>query len=333
MDQGGTMLSKILKSASAAALIVAIGVGASSAASAKDLVATAADPVGSLKDRMCQRYLDDVRAQTGDAVTIKYIKGEALGNAASVMEQHLSGTVDIFCNELVWFADYVPDLQILGWGFTFRNEDHMAAFFDSALFSDLSKIAIKQGARILSATPTQPRMMFTKKPVSSIDDVQGIKMRVPQLKSYLELWTALGTRPTQVAWSEVYLGLTTGVVVAAEGPPTDAMGQNFHQAAPYITRTDHLFSTVHISMNEATFQSLTGDQQAIVLQAAKKATNWARELATNEVNTMLAKAESEGATVSTIDKGPFQERSRSAVDRVEKEGLWRTGLWAEIQAL
>lgn len=325
--------NRFLAAASAAALSIGFLVSATTPSGAIDLIVTAADPVGSLKDRMCQHFIDDVTAQLGDEVSINYIQGEALGNAASVMEQHLTGTVDVFCNELVWFADYVPDLQILGWGFTFRNQDHMAAFFDSELFDPMSERAIDQGARILSASPTQPRMMFSTMPISSIDDIQNLKMRVPQLRSYLELWNALGTNPTQVAWSEVYLALTTGVVDAAEGPPTDAMGQNFHEAANHITRTDHLFSTVHISMNEETFQELTTEQQAIFEQAAIDATNWGREQAEAEVATMLARAEEEGATVSPIDNAAFQERSRAAVDALEAEGLWRQGLWADIQGL
>lgn len=301
--------------------------------SAETLVVTATDPVGSLKDRMCERFVNTVNEKSDDSLDLNFVRGEALGAANSVMEQQISGSVGIFCNELVWFADYVPDIQILGWGFTFRDGDHMAKFFESDLFKPLADRAISQGARILAAQPTQPRMMFTREPIKSIDDVQDIKMRVPQLKSYLELWKALGTRPTQVAWAEVYLGLSTGVVVAAEGPPTDAMGQKFHEVATNITRTDHLFSTVMISINEAAFQALSDDMKKLVSDTAKEATLWARGVAEAEVSTMLDDATKSGATVAEIDKGPFQERSRDAVERMEADGLWRKDLWADIQKL
>lgn len=326
---------RILKGAGlwTSALVLAgvmVGLGQ---ASARPLVITATDPVGSLKDRMCVEFIDEVKEKSGGAIEFNFVQGEALGNAASVMEQMIGGTVDVFCNELVWFADYVPDIQILGWGFTFRDPDHMAKFFESDLFKPLQEQAIEQGARILAAQPTQPRMMFTRDPITSIDDIQDLKMRVPQLKSYLELWKALGTRPTQVAWAEVYLALSTGVVAAAEGPPTDAMGQKFHEVATNITRTDHLFSTVMIAINEATFEALPPEQQAIIEEAAANATMWARGVAEDEVSTMLATAEKEGSTVSEIDKAPFQERSREAVERMEAEALWRSGLWSDIQGL
>ncbi len=302
-------------------------------ASADSLIITATDPIGSLKDRMCEHFIDDVKDKSGGEIEFNFVQGEALGSAGSVMEQMIGGSVDVFCNELVWFADYVPNIQILGWGFTFRDPDHMATFFESDLFDPLEERAIEQGARILAAQPTQPRMMFTREPITSIDDIQDLKMRVPQLKSYLELWKALGTRPTQVAWAEVYLALSTGVVSAAEGPPTDAMGQKFHEVAPNITRTDHLFSTVMIAINEDSFQALTPDQQAILEASAAEATKWARGIAEEEVSSMLATASEEGATVSGIDKAPFQERSREAVERMEADGLWRQGLWSDIQGL
>ncbi|MEO1106184.1 MAG: TRAP transporter substrate-binding protein, partial [Pseudomonadota bacterium] len=206
-------------------------------------------------------------------------------------------------------------------------------FFGSELFDPLEEEAISKGARILAARPTQPRMLFTKEPIASIDEIENIKMRVPQLKSYLELWTALGTLPTQVSWSEVYLALSTGVVVAAEGPPTDAGKQNFHKAAPHVTRTDHLYSTVHISINEDTWQSLTGEQQEKLSEYALEATEWGMEQAQAEVQGVLDGFESDGATIAEIDKAPFQQKVEDAVGRMETDGLWRDGLWKDIQGL
>lgn len=311
----------------AAAFAVPVGT-----ASARDLVVAVADPVGTLKDRMCERFVEAVRSDIPD-ISLNYVQGEALGSASSVMEQHVSGTVDIFCNELVWFANYVNDMQILGWGFTFREPDHMVDFFNSELFDPLEEQAIEAGARILAARPTQPRMLFTSSPVESLDDIQNIKMRVPQLRSYLELWTALGTLPTQVSWSEVYLALSTGVVVAAEGPPTDAGKQRFQDVAQYVTRTDHLYSTVHISINEETWQGLSEQQQQTMAELAQEATQWGMEQAQDEVQGVLDGFVEDGATISPIDIGPFQERVRDAVGSMEADGLWREGLWSDIQGL
>lgn len=311
----------------AAAFVVPVGT-----ASARDLVVAVADPVGTLKDRMCERFVEAVRSDIPD-ISLNYVQGEALGSASSVMEQHVSGTVDIFCNELVWFANYVNDMQILGWGFTFREPDHMVDFFNSELFDPLEEQAIEAGARILAARPTQPRMLFTSSPVESLDDIQNIKMRVPQLRSYLELWTALGTLPTQVSWSEVYLALSTGVVVAAEGPPTDAGKQRFQDVAQYVTRTDHLYSTVHISINEDTWQGLSEQQQQTMAELAQEATQWGMEQAQEEVQGVLDGFVEDGATISPIDIGPFQERVRDAVGSMEADGLWREGLWSDIQGL
>ena len=168
---------KFLKPTLCAALLGAIAIPAQ----ARDLVVAAADPVGSLKDRMCQQFVDGVEAELPD-VSLNFVQGEALGSAKSVMEQHVSGSIDIFCNELVWFANYVPDMQILGWGFTFRDPQHMVDFINSDLFDPLEQQAIDAGVRILAGRPTQPRMLFTKEPVKGLDDLQNIKMRVPQLK-------------------------------------------------------------------------------------------------------------------------------------------------------
>lgn len=296
------------------------------------MIAAVADPAGGLKDRMCLRFVERL-AESDSRFKIRYIQGEALGSASSVMEQHLAGSVDIFCNELVWFASYIPDVQIFGWGFTFRDPQHMADFINSDLFDPIELAARKNGARILSAEPTQPRVLFSTTPIESIADLDGLKMRVPEIRSYLELWKALGTRPTQVAWGEVYLGLTTGVVVAAEGPPTDSIRQNFHRAAPRIVRTDHVYSTVHISINERAFERIDPDLQPVLQAAASEATAWARQEAARETIAMLDHAVKEGATVNLIDRDPFIARSRQAVASLDGQSLWREGLWQAIQEL
>ena len=131
----------------------------------------------------------------------------------------MQGSVHIYGDVLDWYANWVKDYAILAWGFTFRDADHMQKFLDSPTYAAMSeKLRKEQGLRILAAAPTQPRILFSKKPIGTLNDLNGVKMRVPEIKTYLTLWETLGTRPSRLAWGEIYLGLKTGVVEAAEGP-------------------------------------------------------------------------------------------------------------------
>jgi TRAP-type C4-dicarboxylate transport system substrate-binding protein len=210
----------------------------------------------------------------------------------------------------------------------------MQKFIDGPVYAAMAeKLRKEQGLRILAAAPTQPRILFSKKPVSSLADLNGVKMRVPEIKTYLMLWETLGTKPSRLAWGEIYLGLKTGVVEAAEGPISSAYSAKFHEAVKHVTRTDHLMSSAHITINEKSYAALPADQQKLLSDCAKETVVATRRVAQQDTDDTLKKMTAEGATVSTVDKAPIQQKAKDAVLKMEKDGVWSSGLWEQIQKM
>ena len=144
---------------------------------------------------------------------VNFIQGEQLGNDVQVIEQMMRGSVHVYGDVLDWYANWVKDFSVLAWGFTFRDGNHMAKFLESPVYvAMVEELRTKQGLRILAAVPTQPRVLFAKKAVASPDDLKDVKMRVPEIKTYLLLLQTFCTKPSRVAWAEVFLGLKTGVI-------------------------------------------------------------------------------------------------------------------------
>lgn len=298
------------------------------------LVVAGSEAVDSLLDRMAVKFDEILNEKAGDLFEVNLIRGQSLGNATQVMEQHQAGSVDVMYSRPDWFTANVQDFQVLSWGFTFRDREHMQSFLESDIFGGMNQQVVdKMGVRILSVAVDQPRILYTREPVSSVDDVQGMKMRVPGIKAYLKLWETIGTVPTQVAWAEAFLALKTGAVDGAEADASGAYSQKFHVAAPNITLTNHLMSSAHISVNEAKWNSLTPEQQQVLQAAAKEAVQWMSETALGDSKATLDKMVAEGATVSEIDNGPFSEKARAGVTEMEAEGLWSSGLWQKIRDL
>ena len=174
-------------------------------------------------------------------------------------------------------------------------------------------------------------MLFAKKPINTPDDLRDIKMRVPEIKTYLNLWNTLGTKPSRVAWAEVFLGLKTGVIDATEGPISSAYAAKFHNAAPNMMRTDHLVSSQHITINEKAFQALSPDLQKILTDAAQEAVAWGRKESEKETEELTTKIAAEHAKVIRPDRQPFADKAIAAVKQMEQDGAWSTGLWQKIR--
>ena len=292
------------------------------------------DAIGSILDRQNLRFTACVNDKAGGRLRVNFIQGEQLGSDMQVIEHMMQGSVHVYGDVLDWYANWVKDYAILAWGFTFRDADHMQKFLDSPTYAAMSQKLLKeQGLRILAAAPTQPRILFSKKPVASLADLNGVKMRVPEIKTYLTLWETLGTRPSRLAWGEIYLGLKTGVVEAAEGPISSAYSAKFHEAATNVVRTDHLMSSAHITMNEKAYAALPPDMQKLMVDCASDAVQNTRRTAQQETEDVVRKMAAEGAKVSAIDKAPIQQRAKEGVAKMEKDGAWSPGLWDQIQKL
>lgn len=313
------------------ALVATIGL-APLAHAQPTLVLGGSDAIGTVIDRSNAMFTKLVNERAAGKVKVNFIQGEQLGNDVAVIEQMMKGSVAIYGDVLDWYANWVKDFAVLAWGFTFRDAEHYQKFLDSPTFAAMAEeLRTKQGLRILASAPTQPRVLFAKRAVANPEDLRGVKMRVPEIKTYLNLWQAMGTQPARVAWAEVFLGLKTGVIDAAEGPIGSAYAQKFHQAATNVMRTDHLMSSQHITINEKVFQSLPADVQKIVTDAAREAIAWGRKEAEAETEEVAKKMAAEGAKVIQVDRAPFAERAVAAVEGMEKDGAWSAGLYKRIR--
>ena len=303
-----------------------------SASAQTTLTLGGSDAIGTTIDRGNAMFAKLVNERAGGKLKVNFIQGEQLGNDVQVIEQMMKGSVQLYGDVLDWYANWVKDFSVFAWGFTFRDTDHFQQFLESDTFKRMSEELIaKQGVRILASAPTQPRVLFAKKPINTPDDLKDVKMRVPEIKTYLNLWTTLGTRPSRVAWAEVFLGLKTGVIDATEGPISSAYGAKLHTATSHMMRTDHLVSSQHITMNEKAYQALSPDLQKIVTEAAREAVAWGRKEAEKETEELTTKIASEGAKVLKPERGPFADKAIAAVKQMEEDGAWTAGLWQKIR--
>lgn len=305
-----------------------------SASAQQKLLFAEADTVGSLLNRTNVRFAELVRSRSGGELEINHVQGSQLGNDTQVIEQMIEGSVDIYGDVLGWYAKWEDDFNILNWGFTFDDADHMQAFIESDLFASISaRLRESNGIRILAAAPTEARVLFAKPVVSSPGDLVGVKMRVPDIRTYVLLWETLGASPARVAWAEVFLGLKTGTIEAAEGPPNPAYAQKFHQGASNVMLTNHVQSSMQISMNAERFDSLSPKLQRVLTEAAQEAVAWARAEAERGTGEVLDKMRAEGATIHEVNVAPFAAKAEAGVEAMEADGVWSRGLWRKIRAL
>ena len=301
-------------------------------ASAETLTLVNSDAIDGQMDRMNKHFKSLVEERSGGTIKVNYITGTQLGTPPQVMDQMSTGSIDAQGTAGSWLSSYAPDTQIMTWGFTFRDSDHVFNFFRSDLFQELTTdMREKARIRVLSGGPTEPRVAFMVDELPENGSFDGRKMRIPQIPSYLGLWTSLGAQPTQVAWGEVYLGLSTGVVDGAEGPPTAAITQRFHEVAPNVYMTNHVWASSAIMVNEDKFQSMSKTHQRILVKAAEDAAQFAFKDAHSRRDKILDEMRATGATIREYDTTALQAAALKGVAKAEADGLWSAGLFEKVQ--
>ncbi|AKH99700.1 TRAP-type C4-dicarboxylate transport system, periplasmic component [Hoeflea sp. IMCC20628] len=297
------------------------------------LTTSTVNAVGSLGNRVGNKFRDLV-AEADSTLAINHVEGTVLGNAAQVMDQTISGAVDIMGTDMAWVSSFHPDLAVLNWSFAFNSTDHLNAFFKSEQFGKIvEEIAAETGIRVLAATSTQPRYFHSRVPIKSADDIKGLKVRVPQIRVFIDSWDAMGAVPTPLNFSEVFLAMKTGVIDGAFGNPSDTFPNNFHLSGPNIVTTGDTISSTALIINEARYQSLTDEERTVLGEAAQGAIDWAYKEAQAEMQGVLDQMTATGATLTDIDTAPLQAATLAKGRMLEDEGLWSKGLLDSIQSL
>lgn len=270
----------------------------------------------------------------GDLV-IEVFDSDQLGESVSQIENLQLGTQDMHSNVADWYQYLDQDWAALAMPFLFGGVEHVQRFQDTDTYARWKQEMIdKHGVRMLADNWYRlPRVLLTTTPVFRPEQLDGMKLRMPNLDTYIRTWSALGAKPTAIAYSEAFLAIKTGTVSGMEAPLSGIYSQKFYQAAPYITLTQHQIAPYTVLISEMVWQKLSPEQQAIVEQAAKDAGDWYYSSILDSFDEQKAKMLSEGAAFIEVDRAPFANRVEEVIKTFEADGKLSKGLVEQIRGL
>ena len=176
------------------------------------------------------------------------------------------------------------------------------------------------------------RFLTANKPIKTPAEVKGLKIRLPENKPWIKVWETLGALPVVVAFPEVYMAFKTGVAEAQENPLESIWAYKFYEAKKYLIGTRHVFSAAKYQVSKKWFDTLKPDQQKLILQAWKDATDYANSLAVAADKKFLVDLQGKGMTLIEPDMAAFQKAVQPAMVELNKT-LWLPGLYEKVQAI
>ncbi|SDG48865.1 tripartite ATP-independent transporter solute receptor, DctP family [Pseudomonas benzenivorans] len=248
-------------------------------------------------------------AATNGEITYRLFAGGVLGSEKEVIEQTQIGAVQLTRVSLGAVGPVVPDVNVFNMPFVFRDHAHMRKVIDGAIGQEiLDKITASEFNMVgLAWMDGGTRNLYTKKPVRSLEDLKGMKIRVMGNPLFIDTLNAMGANGIAMDTGEIFSALQTGVIDGAENNPPTMLEHNHYRNANYYSLTGHLIIPEPLMMSKTTWDQLTPEQQALVKKFAREAQMEERVLWDAKSASSETKLKEAGVEFIEVDKQPFYD--------------------------
>jgi tripartite ATP-independent transporter DctP family solute receptor len=247
--------------------------------------------------------------KTGGRLCIEVYPSSQLGEEKDMIEQTKFGVIDMTRVSLGPFNNEVEATKVVSLPYIFKSVDHMHKVMDGEIGDEIAADFEPAGFIALAFYDAGSRSFYnSQKPIQSMADLEGMKVRVMQSDIFVDMMAALGANATPMPYGEVYSSLQTGVIDGAENnfPSYDSSGH--FEVAKYYTLDQHLIVPEVVVMSKVTWDKLSPEDQAALKEAAKESVPYMRELWVAQEKASEEKMVASGVEIiKDIDKTPFIE--------------------------
>ncbi len=253
---------------------------------------------------------------SGGAMALDIFPSSALGDEEPTLEaMKMGGTIDLSAPSAAPVSIYAKQFLVCDFPYSFLNYDQVWKFYDGEFGEYLYKQLEGSGIKGLAWWDNGFRnLTTTNKPINSLADLKGMKIRTMSSPVHMASMNALGAAATPVPFGELYSALQQGVAEGQENPVANILGNKFYEVQKYLMMSRHFFDPSPLLISQKTWDSLTPEQQGWVKEAAVKAGEYMRQVSIDEEAEKLAQLEKEGMTVI-----PFSEEQLKAFQEATKD--------------
>jgi tripartite ATP-independent transporter DctP family solute receptor len=310
-----------LAGAVALVALVSVGLGGMAAAQQKlALKASDVHPAGYPTVVAVVSLGKKLEKATNGRLSVQMFASMQLGGEKEAIEQAQVGAIQIARVSVGALGPVIDELNVFNLPFLFRNTAHMQKVIDGPIGQELlDKVTNNKNAGLVALAwmDAGARSLYdTKKPIRSIADLKGLKVRVMGNPMFVDMMNALGGNGVAMGYDQVFSALQTGVVDGAENNPPSFVFDNHYQVAKFYTLTEHLIVPEIIVFSRRTWDTLSKDDQELIRKFSKEAQSEERTLWAAYEKEAMSKAAASGTQVFEVaDKKPFQDAVKPVWDK------------------
>ena len=263
------------------------------------------------------KYMGELlKERSGGRIAVEVYHSAQLGEEKDTIEQTRAGVIDLNRVSMGPFNGLVPETRVVSLPYIFRSVDHMHKVMDGDIGADILSGFEAHGLVGLAYYDGGARSFYNReKPITSIDDLKGMKFRVMQSDIFVDMVSALGANAVPLPYGEVYSSIETGVIDGAENNFPSYESAKHSEVAKHYSLDEHLIVPEVLVMAKSSWDKLSADDQALVKQAAKDSVAKQRELWQAREAVSRKMVEDAGSQITTPDKQPFIDAMGPVYDK------------------
>jgi TRAP-type transport system periplasmic protein len=283
---------------------------------------------------MAERVAKEVKEKTNGRIDIQVFPNSQLGSGKEMVEMVSSGAIQMVTEGAGAVSAFLPALSVIEAPYLWRDPVHMSKLAGSPFFAKLNQdLVAKRGMRMLNVTYYGKRHLTTgNKPVKTPADMAGFKVRVPPVDVFRAMAEAWGARATPIAFGELYLALSQGVVDGEENPLPTIQSAKLYEVQKYLVLTGHILTPRLVIANEAFLKSMSPADRAIFDAALASGEAWQNKELLSQEAAAISALKAQGMTVIEPDVALWR---KPVLDTVPKkfEDKWGKGTFEALLAL
>ena len=278
-----------------------------------------------------EKFAELVKQKTNGEIEVKIFPMSQLGSGTTQVQNVKMGSQESFIDSVGWYFELVREYALFATAFALNCEE-VDRVLEGPIGDAINEEMIRRhGVRMLSTNYDRgPRHVLSSRPVLTVADVKGLKLRIPPGPHLLIPWKMLGASPTAIHIGELYLALQQKIVDGVEVPLDMIYTMKFHEVAKNLSLTSHMCDNAGLSVNEKWYKSLTQAQANVLLESAREAALLNNELIVETEVLYRKKMTAEGTKFHAVDVAAFREAGKEAPRQVEASGVWKTGFYDSV---
>lgn len=226
------------------------------------------------------KFASEVDRLSHGRMKIQVYANSVLGGDRELLESCKDGDIPFVVQNTAPQVAFMPEVAVFDLPEAFSSIEEARKAVDRKVFFDQMKAVYKKSGYQLMVYADQGfRVLTSNKPIARVADLKNIKIRTMENSNHIAFWKALGTNPTPMTFSEVYIGLQQGTIDAQENAIENIVSNKLYEQQKYLVETNHLPHYISLIISDQFYQGLSKEDQAILDEAAQTAKVYARQIA------------------------------------------------------